>query len=107
MVVLLFLIIFALEICKVQPLSHYSMRFIYIVISFFALMLAFACSRNAVSKENVDIHDTIYSKYYKEPVTGFSCFHLGLQLPASLDYYDLWVEQLKKKRYYYLRSILF
>ena len=66
MVLLLFLIIFALEICKVQPLSHYSMRFIYIVISFFALMLAFACSRNAVSKENVDIHDTIYSKYFPD-----------------------------------------
>lgn len=45
------------------------------------------------------LNDTIYSKYYKEPVTGFSCFHLGLQLPASLDYYDLWVEQLKKNDY--------
>ena len=61
-----FLTIFAPEICKVQPLSHYSMRFIYIVIGSFALMLAFACSRNAVSKENADIYDTIYSKYFPD-----------------------------------------
>ena len=42
------------------------MRFIYIVIGSFALMLAFACSRNAVSKENADIYDTIYSKYFPD-----------------------------------------
>ena len=31
----------------------------------------------------------MYSKYNKEP----------LQLPASLNYYDLWMEQLKKHDY--------
>ena len=45
------------------------------------------------------INDSIYSKFYNEPVTGFSCFHLGLQLPYSLNYYDSWVEQLKKNDY--------
>ena len=45
-------------------------------------------------------NDTIYSKFYQDvPITGFSCFHLGLQLPVSLDYYDSWINQLKKNDY--------
>ena len=45
-------------------------------------------------------NDTLYSKFYSDvPITGFSCFHIGLQLPISLDYYDCWIKQLKKSDY--------
>ena len=45
-------------------------------------------------------NDTLYSKFNKDiPITGFSCFHIGLQLPTSLDYYDSLIIQLKKYDY--------
>ncbi len=44
-------------------------------------------------------NDTAYSKlYYRDfVITYFSCFHIGLQLPISLEYYESWIKQLKKK----------
>ena len=45
-------------------------------------------------------NDTFYSKYYHDsPVTGFSCFHIGFQIPSSPYYYDSWINQLKKHDY--------
>ena len=45
-------------------------------------------------------NDTTFSKIYNDfPITGFSCFHIGLQLPIGLDYYDSWINQLKKFDY--------
>ena len=42
-------------------------------------------------------NDTAYSKLYDRDfiITGFSCFHIGLQLPVSLDYYKSLIKQLK------------
>ena len=37
--------------------------------------------------------------YNNFPITGFSCLHIGLQLPISLDFYESWIIQLKKKDY--------
>jgi len=43
-------------------------------------------------------NDTAYSKlFYRDfLITGFSCFHLGMQLPALLEDYKSWIKQLKK-----------
>ena len=44
--------------------------------------------------------EILYSKFNKDiPITGFSCFHIGLQLPTSSDYYDSLIIQLKKYDY--------
>jgi hypothetical protein len=43
-------------------------------------------------------NDTAYSKLYERDfiITGFSCFHIGMQLPISSEYYESWIKQLKK-----------
>ena len=43
-------------------------------------------------------NDTAYSKLYDRDfiITGFSCFHIGMQLPISSEYYESWIKQLKK-----------
>ena len=46
-------------------------------------------------------NDQVYSKLYRNDIsiTGNSCFHLGFQIPLSSDYYQSWINQLKKNDY--------
>ena len=45
-------------------------------------------------------YDSFLSKYHKTmEITGYSCFHIGLQIPVSANYYESLIRQLKKKDY--------
>ena len=45
-------------------------------------------------------NDSLYFRLNSDrKITGFSCFHFGLQIPVSMNYYDSFIQQLKKNDY--------
>ena len=45
-------------------------------------------------------NDSLYFRLNSErKITGYSCFHFGLQIPVSMNYYDSFIQQLKKNDY--------
>ena len=45
-------------------------------------------------------NDSLFLKLNKNiKLTGYSCFHMGLQIPESLNYYESLIQQLKKNDY--------
>ena len=45
-------------------------------------------------------NDSLYFRFdLNRKLTGYSCFHFGLQIPESMNYYESLIQQLKKKDY--------
>ena len=63
--------------------------------------------KNLIKMENLSFlyatipkNDSLYFKLnLKQKLTGYSCFHLGLQIPGSMNYYESFIQQLKKNDY--------
>ena len=93
-----------------KSISNYIITFSYFSNMCFAKETFFSYTdfnfdeRNLKPMENLTFlyaikpkEDSLYSKLYgNKDITGYSCFHIGLQIPETYNYYESLILQLKK-----------